>query len=69
MSDRLIISIAVSGVGLLLLIILLNHFADILKDNPQPSWFVLGFGSCLFLEGAGWGIVRLLKRFFPNTFN
>jgi len=65
MSQNTIISLAIIGAVLIIAVVAINQVAEVFKDNKEAAWFILGFGSCLFLEGALWWFVRLYKRIFP----
>ena len=55
-------------VGLLVIALIvwfLTSILAILKESPEPIWFILGIGSCLVIEGLAWGGYRLYKRCFP----
>ena len=65
MNQTTIVSLAIIGAVVIIVTFAINEVTEMLKGNQETAWFILGFGVCMLLESAIWGIAKLYKRFFP----
>ena len=65
MNQTAIAALIIFGTLTLIAMFAINQLVPILQNNPQPAWFMLGFGSCMLFEGIVWWFARLYKRHFP----
>jgi len=64
MSKNVMITLVIFGFLTIIAVIAINNFAKVLSANPEPAWFMLGFGSCFVVEGLVWWSFRVYQRYF-----
>ncbi|MFC2066238.1 hypothetical protein ACFLUO_04145 [Chloroflexota bacterium] len=60
--ERMFINVFVVILVIVIIIWFLTQVIDILKQNPQPVWFVLGIIATLAIEAIVYFSFRLSKR-------
>lgn len=60
--ERIIWNVVVGIVVFVIIVWFLSKFIDILKENPEPVWFVLGIIATLVVEGLIYLGVVIFKR-------
>jgi len=60
--ERIFWQVAGGIVAFVLIVWFLSKFLDILKQNPQPLWFILGVIATLVVEALIYWGVGIFKR-------
>ena len=64
MSKNVMITLVIFGLLTIIIIMVINNFTKVLSANPEPAWFMLGFGSCFLVEGIVWWALHIYQRYF-----